>query len=274
VSGGRPITSYAFHSTIAFVLPYMEEGTVADQLNLDLAWDHADASLPIDNLRLSRSSIATLRCPTPPNDRASPDSTGVVQANNGAIDYRVCTQFALASDKALETLITAGQVQRRFPAPPAEQRYFSALHTEIETTPTGSSITASDTVETQFPKLKQITDGTSQTMMWFETGGAPLFYKDGVQVNTGSGRPGATQTGETQGGESWANYDNWYVVHDRSGSSFFNYHNNEEIYSFHVGGAYFGFADGSVHFVATSIDPDVFVSLFTREGADIIRDLP
>jgi hypothetical protein len=106
--------------------------------------------------------------------------------------------------------------------------------------------------------------------MWFETGGAPIYYKDGVAVT--SIRPGAAATGETQGGDTWANFDNWYVVHNRCGTSFFNCHNNEEIYSFHVGGAFFGMGDGAIRFVSTTIDPDVFVSMFTRDSNDIITD--
>ncbi len=58
----------------------------------------------------------------------------------------------------------------------------------------------------------------------------------------------------------------------RKGSTFFNFHNNEEIYSFHVGGAYFGFGDGAVHFIEEAIDPDVWVSLFTRDANDVINE--
>ncbi len=107
-------------------------------------------------------------------------------------------------------------------------------------------------------------------MMWFETGGAPRHYIDGVLVQ--SPRPSSSTKENTQGGDTWANYQNWYVIHDHCGDSFFNCNNNEEIYSFHVGGAFFGFGDGAVRFISTTIDPDVFVSLFTRDADDIIQD--
>src|SRR5688572_25860615 len=48
VSGGRPIDN--IHSTISFVLEYMEEAAVADQFDLDLPWDDSKPSQAIDNI--------------------------------------------------------------------------------------------------------------------------------------------------------------------------------------------------------------------------------
>jgi hypothetical protein len=59
-------------------------------------------------------------------------------------------------------------------------------------------------------------------------------------------------------------------VHERCGTGLMNCTNDEEIYSFHVGGCYFTMGDGAVRFVEDNVDPDVFVSLFTRDGQDII----
>ena len=50
-----------------------------------------------------------------------------------------------------------------------------------------------------------------------------------------------------------------------------NCSNYDEIYSFHVGGANFLFGDGSCTFLTESLDVDIFVSLFTRAGDDIVR---
>jgi len=121
----------------------------------------------------------------------------------------------------------------------------------------------------QYAKLKQTTDGLSKTMMWFETGGAPQHWEAGQRIEAVG-----TNKDEVQGGGSWAAYGNWYVIHDRCGDAFFNCNNNEEIYSFHVGGAFYGFGDGAVHFISTDINPDVFVSLFTRDSGDIVNNSP
>ncbi|HEY3395816.1 MAG TPA: DUF1559 domain-containing protein, partial [Lacipirellulaceae bacterium] len=114
-------------------------------------------------------------------------------------------------------------------------------------------------------KLRYTTDGLSQTFLWFETGGRPLRYRGGLPQNSGRGDPVLTQ-----GGYSWAQFENWHDVHERCGTSMMNCTNHEEIYSFHLDGCFYGMGDGSVHFVNESIDPDVFTSLFTRDGDDII----
>jgi hypothetical protein len=48
-----------------------------------------------------------------------------------------------------------------------------------------------------------------------------------------------------------------------------NCNNNEEIYSFHISGCFFVMGDGSVQFLNETIDPDAFVSLFTRDSEDV-----
>jgi hypothetical protein len=237
----------------------MEETAVADRYNLELPWDYPAPAAPgpNDNGTISQTRISVLRCPTPPDDRSTPDGS----QNVAAFDYRVCDQMVVdASPKrALDELIDQGLVKKR---PNTKGAYHSMLWNRVYQLSDGF------TWATDFAKMKQCTDGTSQTFMFFETGGAPAYYRDGVQIS--SARPGSSVAGETQGGDTWANYENWYAVHDRCGTSFFNCNNNEEIYSFHVGGAFFVMGDGSVRFVSTSIEPDTFVSLFTRDSNDVL----
>jgi prepilin-type processing-associated H-X9-DG protein len=52
-----------------------------------------------------------------------------------------------------------------------------------------------------------------------------------------------------------------------------NCNNDNEIYSFHVGGGYFSFADGSVQFLADTLDTEVQVSVITRAGEDSVPGL-
>ncbi len=201
--GGRDIQSA--HSTLSYLLAYLEETSLADQFNLELPWDYSDPALPTDNKRLSGTPIPMLRCPTPPGDRSTPDG----QLNQAAIDYRVCDSMVTADTNALKQLINAGLVRAR---PNIKGGYHSLLFNTTESFPDGR-------FETTFAKLKNTTDGTSQTMMWFETGAAPVYYREGAAV--ASLRPGALATGETQGGETWAKYENWYAVHDAQGQYLF-----------------------------------------------------
>jgi prepilin-type N-terminal cleavage/methylation domain-containing protein len=250
---GRP--GILRHSTLPYLLSYMEETAVAGQWDMTKTWDDSDATKSIDNKRLSETMIPSLRCPTAIDDRSTIEATGESRANTGATDYRVCDSIVTGPTNALRKLIDEGAVK---PRPNSKNGYFSLLWNESSEAE-GKSKPA---------YLRQATDGLSQSFMWFETGGAPVFYRSGAPVS--GNRPNSTTTGETQGGDSWAQYYNWYAIHDRCGTAMFNCNNNEEIYSFHTGGAFHGMGDGAVRFVLESLDPEVYVSLFTRDSGDIL----
>jgi type II secretory pathway pseudopilin PulG len=257
------------HSTLSYLLPYVEEQPLADKWSFKANWDDSTpaSGQPASNHVLNQTPVAVFRCPTAPTERAT-GTAGVSNANTAAIDYRVCDVMALGTKgdgtkTALQEFLDASppKVQKR---PNTKGRYISLLWNQMDT---------SGTVPvSEYAKLKQTTDGQSQTMMWFETGGAPVKWKNGALVPVS--QFGTSNSDETQGGDTWADLANWYAVHDHCGDSFFNCNNNEEIYSFHNGGAFFGFGDGAVHYLSTDINPDVFVSLFTRDANDIINDTP
>ena len=252
------------HSTISYVLPYMEETAIADQWDFDKTWYHSDKSKSIDNWRLSLSPIPSVVCPSAPTVQErgiksvkvmsdavdAPGATAEQKDNTnwpGVTDYTICEQVA-ATGSALTQLITQKAVR---PRPNKKGLYESLLSVApLPTDPNKERIR---------PKLSHCTDGLSQTFMWFETGGRPLHYIGRDRKND-----------DTDGGFSWAQFDNQHVVHDRCGTSMINCHNYEEIYSFHNGGCFFGMGDGAVRFVTESIDPDIFVSFMTRDGDDII----
>ncbi len=266
--GGRP--TQVLHSTMQYVLSFMEETAVADQWDMSKTWNDEEPSQATDNFRLSQTRIPVLRCPSAPDERSTTDSAGVSSLNTGATDYRVCDEINRGSGRALDLLIKAIQVKPRFlPWPPdtgssddLKKHYVSLLYNHVD----------SANSKTDFSRLKDCTDGTSQTFMWFETGGAPRRYvKGSLQTSVRGGDI------EIQGGDSWANYENFYHVHGDTTecpTGLLNCTNSEEIYSFHSGGAYFVMGDGAIKFVVDSVDPEVFVSLFTRNGNDIIDSAP
>jgi prepilin-type N-terminal cleavage/methylation domain-containing protein len=265
-SGASPKATLVEHSTIPFVLPYVEEQALADQWDFEKTWNNQDTAKAYDNRRLSETPVPAFRCASVSEPRADWP---------GAIDYRVCDAMSVGPDSALEKLITAGQVKPRGPVGESDEnqrlRYVGLLWHELY--PSDPSDSNPDNSTAPPARLKNTTDGLSQTFMWFETGAAPVTYdefgpKRGC-TRAANGNP-ATGSDCTQGGRSWAQYENWYVIHSKCGTSLFNCGNNEEIYSFHEGGAFFGMGDGAVQFVEESIDPDVFVSYLTRSGEDVI----
>jgi prepilin-type N-terminal cleavage/methylation domain-containing protein len=244
--GGLPTFITRQHTIIPYILDYMEDSAVADQWDFDKPWNHKDNTKPIDNFRLSQKRIESVRCPTV--SEARPDFPG-------ATDYTICEQINRDSGNALSQLITQGLVKAR---PNSIGNYQSVLcpHTRESLAGNASAL--------KRPKLKDATDGLSQTFMWFETGGRPYEFRDGQFKSTPLGQT------LTSGGHSWAHFENWHDVHERCGTAMTNCTNDEEIFSFHVGGCYYVLGDGAVRFVMQEVDPDVFVSLFTRDAGDII----
>lgn len=259
--GGRAQTIES--STLPYILAYMEQGSVANQWDWDKTWHDPVAngtdwkaawrnkSFPqnvVSNFSLAMTRIDGFRCPTITDDRGDWPA---------ATDYTVCDALVTGGSNALAELINQKLVT---PRPNSEGRYVSMLAVigggeDVEGAPR----------QRYKPKLKNCTDGTSQTFMWFETGARPIRYRGNApEVEARTGAPM-----ETQGGFSWAQYENWHAVHERNGNAMMNVTNHEEIYSFHTGGAFYGLGDGSVHFVTESLDPNVFVSLFTRDSDDI-----
>jgi prepilin-type N-terminal cleavage/methylation domain-containing protein len=256
--GGFPKVVQRQHSTITYILSYLEEAQLADQWDFDQPWYHADAKRPMDNWRLSLTPIASINCPTAPAVRErSVRNTALPAPQNsntlwlGATDYTICEQINTGGEALIQ--LTNQKLIR--PRPNSVGGYFSVLCPHTDQSLAGNA------TELSRPTLKDTTDGLSQTFMWFETGGRPLYYREG-EPNT--------SPANTQGGFSWSQFENWHDVHERCGTGLMNCTNHEEIYSFHVGGCYYGMGDGAVRFVEDSVDPDVFVSLFTRDSQDII----
>jgi len=119
-------------------------------------------------------------------------------------------------------------------------------------------------------RIAQITDGTSSTFMLVEDAGRPELWRMGRRAPGGSNNGG------------WADPD-YELALDGSDSLFsgqgqgfgtcvMNCTNDNEVYSFHFGGANFLFGDGSVHFIRDTIRNDVFAALTTKATGEIISD--
>ena len=111
-------------------------------------------------------------------------------------------------------------------------------------------------------KASQVTDGLSNTFLFFEDAGRPYWYKEGVYQNKHSIT-----------GAKWADVDAFFYSHSLCyGMEMINCENANELYSFHPTGCNFVYADGSVHFHIHNIEPETFISLFTYNGGEVIPD--
>jgi prepilin-type N-terminal cleavage/methylation domain-containing protein len=243
---GKGIT--AQHSTYIYILPYMEEQALADKYDFKFNWDNSQPALPIDNKRVTATRISTLRCPNTIETRDD---------YPGSFDYSVCAGFSTAPGDALDTLIKQKLVQAR---PNTHNRYDCVLYTTVLNAGTKDE-------EFIFPTIKKVTDGMSNSFMWYEDAARPYSYVGRVRQYKNGGTPATTS-----GGNSWGNYVNWYVIHNVCGTAMQDCNNNEENYSFHNGGCMYGMGDGAVRFVSDDISPELYVSLATRDGGDIVSE--
>lgn len=114
-------------------------------------------------------------------------------------------------------------------------------------------------------RVADIIDGTSNTLMVAEDAGRPKLYRAGFQV------------AGTTSGAGWADRNNEYITHGYTsngvtnpGSCAVNCTNDNEIYSFHRGGANVVMADGAVRFLADNISIRTVGALITRVGGEVV----
>ncbi len=204
------------HNLISFLLPYIEESTIFDQMDFAYNWNHLKNKSP------TASEIKLVRCPSAPKNA------------DYVSDFAVCASIRTEVHK---TLVSAKMITSR-----------ADLEGMLRKGPR---------------KLSDLTDGLTKTFMLFEDGGRPKVYGEG-----GKEKPGVAT------GARWADVESWYVVHDQTAGRMQNNHNNNEIYSFHPQGCNYLMGDASARFFDDSLDPEVFVSLFTGAAGDTVNSLP
>ncbi len=123
-------------------------------------------------------------------------------------------------------------------------------------------------------RIRDIRDGTTQTIMVVECGGRPLVFRNGRRQ----------QLEANDQGIGWADSEGPFSLDgaNASGSAegcgtegncshAMNRRNDNEPYSFHASGANFLFADGHVQFLSESVPIAHLGALCTRNGSDQVR---
>ncbi len=125
-------------------------------------------------------------------------------------------------------------------------------------------------VDSKHPKesarFADIRDGASNTIVVAEDAGRPERWQ------MGRGYPDVY----TLGGP-WASGTNRIFLQgfdaqtgQQPGPCAINCTNNQEVYSFHPGGANAVYADGSVHFLQAAMDIRLLARLVTRAGGEVV----
>jgi prepilin-type N-terminal cleavage/methylation domain-containing protein/prepilin-type processing-associated H-X9-DG protein len=129
--------------------------------------------------------------------------------------------------------------------------------------------------------IMSVTDGTSNTIFMSESGGKPVGYnrKRQIYMSEVDGKPvdGSIEP-VSSGGGAWGDMFCYSALAggkcddsgQRLGPCMINATSNNEIYSWHSGGANALFGDGSVHFLRDSIPAATLIALVTRAGGETV----
>jgi prepilin-type N-terminal cleavage/methylation domain-containing protein/prepilin-type processing-associated H-X9-DG protein len=124
--------------------------------------------------------------------------------------------------------------------------------------------------------LRNITDGLSHTILLCEDAGRPQFWTKAGRLSI-SDNPNNGNAAVTNGvvtGSAWADPAADCPINGFSddglhaGNCVMNCTNNNEFWSFHTGGTNNVFCDGSVHFLAETLDYALVCALVTRAGGE------
>jgi prepilin-type N-terminal cleavage/methylation domain-containing protein/prepilin-type processing-associated H-X9-DG protein len=267
-------------SVLVTLLPYIEQNNVQPLWTYNVDW--SDPA----NTNLLTLQIPLYQCPSAPHQGGNvpPYSTNYISGGNNS--------FAPPNAPGSATNILGGPVYPTTKCTPTgwPADYAPATQVKTKKNASGAEIAYSNPlVAANYPvgtipskgamrqngrtKMTEIYDGTSTTVMFAEAAGRDLQYY--------TNRVGVPYDPKSITGPIWADSDNRITITGTSadglsafgtGPCVMNCNNLQgDIYSFHTNGANISFADGSVHFVAATIDIGTMAALVTRAGAEVVQ---
>ncbi len=229
----------AYHGWSTMLLPYLEQENLKTVYKDEVSWFNA-ANQPAVNL-----PVPTYVCPSAPGDRLArglttqPNFTTDPRKTARAGDY--FTAWGWLDPTATPRFVDNGALQFLQPTP-----------------------------------LGQITDGTSNTLLLFESAGRPTIYK-GRTSSSDCSQSANPWSCENNWLGPWASFQGTYVAtwtfdgKHLGGPCVINCTNDGfGIYAFHTGGTNVLFGDGSVRFLKESATKEVVFSLISRAGGEVV----
>jgi len=238
----------AYHGWACWLLPYIEQGNLANLYDFKLHFGHAN------NRQAVQTQVAAFYCPsTTRKNRVARDFThssfSITQA--AAADYSVIRQV----DADLFT------------------RFASDVDQYVDDQVKGTNMgphSRNTGEQLRVMRWATVTDGLSNTIFYAEDAGRPDAWRAGWRKTT---------SGATIGGAAWSDEANEWGLQGctppndtRPGLTAINCTNNGEPYSFHSAGCNFGMCDGSVRFVSSTIPIRTLARLVTAAAGEQIGD--
>ncbi len=240
---------FHFHSWRTAILPQLEQNTLLDHIELSLpATDAANqAGLNV--------AVATFVCPSSSNPHSVvPD---IMEFNDGKIPTQIVGTAARSDYEAM------GGVSFK----PSGTLDLQNVKFGAWGEPRSYSANQSKSKGYRKPRLRDLTDGQSSTVLVAERAGRPDWYRRGKAVDP---YPYSNpESGMDHHQAAWGISTHfWWLVtwHEQS----INESNANGIYSFHAAGANVGLADSSVRFLSESMNQDTLNALLTRASGEIV----
>ncbi|WP_152053488.1 DUF1559 family PulG-like putative transporter [Tautonia marina] len=237
---------------LTYLLQYLEGGNLYHTFNLNATWGH-----PV-NTTSSLTQVKTFLCPSSPLPERRdgiPEFSPFVANINGVTDY---SPTIGVDARLLSARLVDGVGKGMLP-------------------------------KNERPRLADVRDGTSNTIMYAESAGRPFLFRKGgnqisedlaqVRVNGGGwARPASDLTldGSAPGGALLPgpcplNCTNGEDV----GTSpfphpYYGTEGTSEVFAFHPGGANVLLGDGSVRFIKETVNIRTFAGLVTRNGGELL----
>jgi hypothetical protein len=232
----------------ALILPFVEQAPIYNFFNLSQPF-----SAPV-NTTVVGTQLSFMICPSAPNGYRFMSYTDPLSQLFYGPTWSV--NLAAGDYAADDGVADAWMTRNNVPHNPGQDTY-GLLHGNIAR------------------RIADITDGTSNTIMMSEDAGRPDLWLDGHYIAPGTVLPwyqgGAPVTLANNGsGAGWADYSSEFYTDGDGSNQHTNWSSNNEVYSFHPGGANHVFADGSVHFVKVSTAPATFVALISPNMGEVI----
>ena len=242
-----PYDDVNIHTYGEFLLPYLEQTNVYKRVDFTQPYfspaNLTSIGLPnytADNQSAVAVALSAFLCPSAPSRSANP-YTGTWNDLGISVPFRTG-----GNDYGPSNGIVPKSPLLSLAPPQAGKLAFGVLSNDFPNT-----------------KLRDVTDGTSQTALMWEIAARPDLYILGKKV------------GSTQGG-GWAdirNGENWFHGSSSDGTTVggpcaINCTNQARtgVYSFHPMGVHVLLTDGSVHFLSENVDVGIFVGLLTYQG--------
>lgn len=251
-SNAADVPPLARHNGITFLLPYFEQGSRLQSIDLNYDWNNTN---PTDNEENCKQDIGgILICP----------SSLIDQMQRHATDYIAATRVDIG-DTGLEDLIDNGVLNSKGSNDEDNRVWQGILQKDF------LHFTQSEKTDRRQVKAAQVVDGLSNTWMYYEVVGKPFMFGRYRSANSEERFYNGEESRSFNSRFRWASPETWMAINDYCGSSqLINCNNVNKPFGFHPGGVLISSADGSVAYYSETMDPNVFVAHVTMDGGELL----